>query len=288
MSRRCGSSKPTPTPLTVWLWSQEHAKKSSRKKHRPYNKAIITHQKPAACCRILCCRSHCTAAKPPTLLLPIHHVASQRPRPGNDAFFKGIVACMVSAPRVDFSSALATAVVETNCALLPSERPASRQLPPPRSTGHYRRQLGSPRGRLSQRYHIHVGSPWWYPALALPTPSSAQSRGATRVPCSRVTRYRAMCGSVCPFLSFMCCICSTLFFFIRNPLWFHAQVRVLPSTPHVKLKVGDTECPLQVCQLSRSSESTHFRSFVEMQLYSFPPEPGIASEIGGTCLRSTS
>ena len=33
---------------------------------------------------------------------------------------------------------------------------------------------------------------------------------------------------------------------------------------HVKLKVGDTECPLQVCQLSRSSESAHFRSFVEM------------------------
>ena len=32
----------------------------------------------------------------------------------------------------------------------------------------------------------------------------------------------------------------------------------------VKLKVGDTECPLQVCQLSRPSESTHFRSFVEM------------------------
>ena len=59
------------------------------------------------------------------------------------------------------------------------------------------------------------------------------------------------------------------------------------STPHVKLKVGDTECPLQVCLLSRSSESTHFRSFVEMQLYSFPPKPGIASEIGGTCLRST-
>ena len=32
-------------------------------------------------------------------------VASQRPRPGNDAFFKGIVACMASAPRVHFSSA---------------------------------------------------------------------------------------------------------------------------------------------------------------------------------------
>ena len=32
----------------------------------------------------------------------------------------------------------------------------------------------------------------------------------------------------------------------------------------VKLIGGDTECPLQVCQLSRSSESTHFRSFAEM------------------------
>ena len=32
----------------------------------------------------------------------------------------------------------------------------------------------------------------------------------------------------------------------------------------VKLIGGDTECPLQVCQLSRSSESAHFRSFVEM------------------------
>ena len=41
-------------------------------------------------------------------------------------------------------------------------------------------------------------------------------------------------------------------------------LHVLPSTPHVKLKVRDTECPPQVCQLSRSSESTHFRSFVEM------------------------
>ena len=32
----------------------------------------------------------------------------------------------------------------------------------------------------------------------------------------------------------------------------------------VELMVGDTECPLQVCQLSRSLESTHFRSFVDM------------------------
>ena len=34
---------------------------------------------------------------------------------------------MASAPRVDFSSALATAVVETACASLSSERPASLQ-----------------------------------------------------------------------------------------------------------------------------------------------------------------
>ena len=34
----------------------------------------------------------------------------------------------------------------------------------------------------------------------------------------------------------------------------------ISSTPHVELKVEDTECPLQVCQLSRSSESTHFLS----------------------------
>ena len=54
-------------------------------------------------------------------------VASQRPRPGHGAFINGIVACMSSAPRVDFSSALATAVGETACTLLPSERPASRQ-----------------------------------------------------------------------------------------------------------------------------------------------------------------
>ena len=41
-------------------------------------------------------------------------------------------------------------------------------------------------------------------------------------------------------------------------LWVVNFISVLPSTPHVKLMVGDTECPLQVCQLSRSSESTHF------------------------------
>ena len=33
---------------------------------------------------------------------------------------------------------------------------------------------------------------------------------------------------------------------------------VLPTTPFVRLWGGDTDCSLQVCQLSRSSESTHF------------------------------
>ena len=55
-------------------------------------------------------------------------VASQRPRPGGAAFFKGSVACMAFAPRVEFSPAVATAVVETACALLASERPASWQV----------------------------------------------------------------------------------------------------------------------------------------------------------------
>ena len=34
----------------------------------------------------------------------------------------------------------------------------------------------------------------------------------------------------------------------------------LSTTPFVRLLDGDTECPLQVCQLSRSTESTHFLS----------------------------
>ena len=67
------------------------------------------------------------ATAAPSLSSRSQGVASQRPRPGNDAFFKGIVAFMASAPRVHFFSALATAVVETACALLSSERPASRQ-----------------------------------------------------------------------------------------------------------------------------------------------------------------
>ena len=53
--------------------------------------------------------------------------------------------------------------------------------------------------------------------FALPTPSLAQSRGATRVPRSRVTWYRAMYGPVCYLLLlFVCYICSTLFFRLKN------------------------------------------------------------------------
>ena len=65
-------------------------------------------------------------ATPLPSMLP-QGVASRRPRPGEDAFFKGSVACMASAPRVDFSSSLVTAVVETASALLTSESPAPRQ-----------------------------------------------------------------------------------------------------------------------------------------------------------------
>ena len=64
---------------------------------------------------------------------------------------------------------------------------------------------------------------------ALPKPSSAQSRGATRVPCSRVTWYRAMYGSVCYLISFVCCICSTLFFSTKH---FPARGAVGVATFH--------------------------------------------------------
>ena len=37
----------------------------------------------------------------------------------------------------------------------------------------------------------------------------------------------------------------------------------LSTTPFVRLLGGDTECPLQVCQLSRSSEST--RNFLYLR-----------------------
>ena len=48
-------------------------------------------------------------------------------------------------------------------------------------------------------------------SFALPTPSSAQSRGATGVPCSRVTLYRDMYRPVCNLFC-VCCSFSTLCF----------------------------------------------------------------------------
>ena len=53
-----------------------------------------------------------TAASLPSTRL--YGVSSQRPRPGDAAFFKGSVACMTSAPRGEFSPALATAVVKSS------------------------------------------------------------------------------------------------------------------------------------------------------------------------------
>ena len=48
--------------------------------------------------------------------------------------------------------------------------------------------------------------------FALPMLTSAQSRRAIRVPCSRVTWYSAICGPVCHLLYFPCCFFSTLIF----------------------------------------------------------------------------
>ena len=48
----------------------------------------------------------------------------------------------------------------------------------------------------------------------------------------------------------------------------------LPTTPFLKLLGGDTECPLQVCLLSRSSVSTHFLSRSRGAALLFPQSPG--------------
>ena len=55
--------------------------------------------------------------------------------------------------------------------------------------------------------------------FALPTPSSAQSRGATRVHCSRVTWYRAMYGPVCHL--FFCVL--YLFYFVFSAEHFSSS-----------------------------------------------------------------
>ena len=47
--------------------------------------------------------------------------------------------------------------------------------------------------------------------FVLPTPSSAQSRGATRVACSRVTWYRAKCTGLC--VIFFLCVLYLFYFF---------------------------------------------------------------------------
>ena len=60
-----------------------------------------------------------TTAPPSSSTRP-QGVASQRPRPGDEAFFKGSVECMASELRVEFSSELAAAVVKTTSALLTS------------------------------------------------------------------------------------------------------------------------------------------------------------------------
>ena len=57
----------------------------------------------------------------------------------------------------------------------------------------------------------------------------------------------------------------------------------------VRVLGGDTECPLQVCQLNRSSERVlTFLALGETELHEIPPEPRMTSENGGTCLRSIS
>ena len=51
--------------------------------------------------------------------------------------------------------------------------------------------------------------------------------------------------------------------------------RVWPkTTPCVRLWGGDTKCPLQVCQLSRSLESTHFLSLRSRSFIRFHQSPG--------------
>ena len=65
--------------------------------------------------------------------------------------------------------------------------------------------------------------------FALPTPSLAQSRGATRVPCSRVTWYRAMYGPVC-HLFFFCAL--YLFYFVFPAEYFPPRGAVSGATFH--------------------------------------------------------
>ena len=69
------------------------------------------------------------------------------------------------------------------------------------------------RVRVKRRSLRHRAVAFWSLFnFALPTLSSAQSRGATGLPYLRVTWYTTMYGPACHLLFFVCCICSTLFF----------------------------------------------------------------------------
>ena len=79
--------------------------------------------------------------------------------------------------------------------------------------------------------------------FALPTPFSAQSRGATKVPCSRVTWYRAMYGPVCHLLFF--CVLY-LFYFVFSakhfPLSRDCRCGHLPSRVFVVSSSNPPPC----------------------------------------------
>ena len=68
----------------------------------------------------------------------------------------------------------------------------------------------------------------------------------------------------------------------------HHSKSSLRRRHNVRILGGDIECPLQVCQLSRSSESTHSLSLRrDVALFDSTRAP-MACEIGGLCLRSIS
>ena len=66
--------------------------------------------------------------------------------------------------------------------------------------------------------------------FALPTPSSTQSRGATRVPCSRVTWYRAIYGHVCHLYFF--CVLYLIYFVSFVKFFFFPREDVSAVTFH--------------------------------------------------------
>ena len=53
-------------------------------------------------------------------------------------------------------------------------------------------------------------------------------------------------------------MCGLSFVVVLLLLAAVVRIRTSSAAAVVRLLGGDTECPLQVCQLSRSSKSTHF------------------------------